>query len=893
MAKVLTVPTFKKSLQEHALLQASSFSWDRTAKTALQAFEHKVGESKLRFTASRKETAQSDKPRLAIVVPLPPEKTGIAVYAAELMPALSKLYEITVISDQSIVAPGSYTDCITVRPVSWFEEHAREFERIVYHIGNSPFHVHMFDLLKRHPGVVVLHDFYLGNVYHWMELEGKHPNAFKNALLRSDGYRALEVLEMDGAAEAIVRFPCNFDAVSNALGIIVHSQFSRNLITSHFGDEFSQKVCVTKLQRTVAQNVEKLNARRALGLADDEFIVCAFGFMDYTKLNHRLLEAWAQSSLGFDKRCKLVFVGGKTGGEYGREIDLQIAAIDNGARISITGFADDETFSRYLTAADIAVQLRTHSRGETSGTILDCLSHGLPLIINAHGPVNEYPSDLFLKIDDDFALTDLANALEHLKDDATLRNRLGAGGIAYLLARHLPEQTAAAYSNAIEGVVEDVERQQLKRTIETFWDNFPDSSLEIRDAVANTIDNGMCMPRKRKLYLDISATAKHDLKTGIERVARAFLHELIQSSPIGYDVVPVYLNNEDGHWRVRKAQKYLSEQPGFKLVTPVDDIVLPERGDILFGLDLFGEGVVPAAEQGLYTYWRARGAKTGFMIYDLLPITLPQFFPDWAEAGHASWIEAVCDSADTLVCISSTVRDELAHWIIEHRKNSIKQPRLEFCHLGADLNATIPSTGLPDDSKSTLSKLSAAPVFLMVGTIEPRKGYLQTLAAFEKLWQSGVNVNLVIVGSEGWKPVDPFNRRTIPEIVNKLRSSPELNRRLFWLEGISDEYLEQIYQSADCLIAASEGEGYGLPLIEAAQHKLPLLVRDIPVFREVAGDGAYYFRGQVAEDIEAAIIAWMEINRDKQIPNPADVQWFTWKESAQRLEKLIVSEKSF
>jgi len=40
----------------------------------------------------------------------------------------------------------------------------------------------------------------------------------------------------------------------------------------------------------------------------------------------------------------------------------------------------------------------------------------------------------------------------------------------------------------------------------------------------------------------------------------------------------------------------------------------------------------------------------------------------------------------------------------------------------------------------------------------------------------------------------------------------ENRKRLFWLEGISDEYLEKVYAASSCLIAASEGEGFGLPL---------------------------------------------------------------------------------
>ncbi|WP_115760418.1 glycosyltransferase, partial [Escherichia coli] len=88
----------------------------------------------------------------------------------------------------------------------------------------------------------------------------------------------------------------------------------------------------------------------------------------------------------------------------------------------------------------------------------------------------------------------------------------------------------------------------------------------------------------------------------------------------------------------------------------------------------------------------------------------------------------------------------------------------------------------------------------------------------------------------------------------------ERNRRLFWLDGVSDEYLEKIYAASDCLIAASEGEGFGLPLIEAAQHKLPIIARDIPVFREVAGNHALYFSGATPDTLANAVKEWLTLD---------------------------------
>lgn len=134
----------------------------------------------------------------------------------------------------------------------------------------------------------------------------------------------------------------------------------------------------------------------------------------------------------------------------------------------------------------------------------------------------------------------------------------------------------------------------------------------------------------------------------------------------------------------------------------------------------------------------------------------------------------------------------------------------------------MPSHGMPENSEQVLSTLRASPSFLMVGTIEPRKGHAQTIAAFDELWSRGFDINLVIVGKQGWM---------VETLSERLRTHPEFGQRLFWLEGISDEYLEKLYVASACLIAASEGEGFGLPLIEAAQHKLPIIARFAGVSR--------------------------------------------------------------
>ncbi|MFC6476011.1 glycosyltransferase family 4 protein [Pseudomonas asuensis] len=167
-----------------------------------------------------------------------------------------------------------------------------------------------------------------------------------------------------------------------------------------------------------------------------------------------------------------------------------------------------------------------------------------------------------------------------------------------------------------------------------------------------------------------------------------------------------------------------------------------------------------------------------------------------------------------------------------------------------------------------------------MGTIEPRKGHDQTLKAFDRLWQEGIEANLVLVGQAGWN---------VDELIHDITSHKLLGKRLFWLKGISDEYLEKIYQNATCLVFSSKGEGFGLPLIEAAQFGLPIIARDIPVFREIAEDNAHYFKGSKAEDLSKEVKAWLDLRKSGLHPSSSNMKWLTWKQSAEQIKARLTS----
>lgn len=272
------------------------------------------------------------------------------------------------------------------------------------------------------------------------------------------------------------------------------------------------------------------------------------------------------------------------------------------------------------------------------------------------------------------------------------------------------------------------------------------------------------------------------------------------------------------------------------------------------------------------------GIGVYFVVYDVIPLLYPEWCAQGMPQAFATWMEAISSHSNGLICISSSVAEEVRHWLKGHRPARENELEIGFFHLGADIENSMPSKGLPEESSFLLNVLAECPSFLMVGTIEPRKGHAQVLEAFELLWSEGFNVNLVIVGKAGWN-VGPFSER--------LYDHPERAKRLHWLEGISDEFLEKIYQASSALIAASEAEGFGLPLIEAAQHKLPIIARDIPVFREVAGEYAHYFSGKDASDLTREIDKWLALYEKGHHPKADGMPWLTWKQSTENLLKLL------
>ncbi len=369
---------------------------------------------------------------------------------------------------------------------------------------------------------------------------------------------------------------------------------------------------------------------------------------------------------------------------------------------------------------------------------------------------------------------------------------------------------------------------------------------------------------RRQLLVDVSDLVRFDLHTGIQRVVRNVLHHWLLHEASAWQVEPVF----EYHGRYYYARRYTCQWLGVECPSELrDHPVSVKSGDVFVGLDW----AMPMLErtEPLLQKWRQQGVRLNFVIYDLLPLTLPQYFPAAFASEMQQWLLRMARLGDHLSCISSTVAKEVEATL---KAAHVSVPVINHFPLGSDLPVT-PQQPPPEIT----NKLTDQPVLLMVGTIDPRKGYEAVLQSMRQLWHLGVNVQLVIVG----RPTSRVES-TVAQLQQAHRS-PDVP--LLWHYDCDDACLEWWYQRAQWLLAASEGEGYGLPLIEAARRGLPVIARDLPVFREVAPPATMFFsdNDQLIDVIQVAL-QQPASNTETLLSMP------TWEHSAHQLLQQSVGQ---
>jgi glycosyltransferase involved in cell wall biosynthesis len=306
----------------------------------------------------------------------------------------------------------------------------------------------------------------------------------------------------------------------------------------------------------------------------------------------------------------------------------------------------------------------------------------------------------------------------------------------------------------------------------------------------------------RILYVDLSVISKLDAGTGIQRVVRSIYRHLPEVAPAHLAIVPIVVHkHRDGY----------CQEDG-----------TPLRGgpDALFlGLDFATESVVRHRGQ-LEAFSRA-GGRIWFLVHDILPFSHPRWFTAATRVKYRRWMRACARLADGILTVSPHVASQVQSLLRNHYRIGAL-PAMASIALGSNITLS-PQQHLADMSRklgTAASRINNA--VLVVGTLEPRKGHMAVLDAFDILWDQHVNIPLLLVGKLGWK---------MSELQSRISNHPHHGRNLYWLPDLDDEGLSGAYAHCRLVIAASLEEGYGLPLDEALAAGAPVLARDIPVFQ--------------------------------------------------------------
>jgi glycosyltransferase involved in cell wall biosynthesis len=374
-------------------------------------------------------------------------------------------------------------------------------------------------------------------------------------------------------------------------------------------------------------------------------------------------------------------------------------------------------------------------------------------------------------------------------------------------------------------------------------------------------------PRANRLLIDVTGTVRRDMATGIERVAKNVVKALYEAKDLPFPVVAVRC--EDG--RLFTCAEFVG-----KLVNapqPEDREIIVEPGDRFLMLsdswnafETFG----PLLEN-----IRRRGGEIVACIFDLIPELYPYGCHEVTPPLYRKWLRKALVECDGFIAISQTVAQELASYVTERALVHRPGLKLGWFRCGSDIPASAQAK-LRAHLAAAVS--GASPVFLCVGTLEPRKGHRIALEALDLLWKKGSDVRFVIVGRRGWY---------VEALIAELRRHPEFGRRLFWFDDVSDAELAALYEKASAVLCPSYAEGFGLPIVEAAHRGRPAICSDIPVFREVGGEGAAYFRTGDPRALAQCVEDWL---RGKFTLDIGKVARVSWSDAGRRIVDVVMGE---
>jgi glycosyltransferase involved in cell wall biosynthesis len=362
----------------HAITARQDALWPRfrADEVASRLWDALLG----RLPATAPAVLRKSRPRIALLSPLPPDRSGVADYTAATCSELGSLVDLHLFTEAK--RPRPMPASTSIRPLSALPHVAAGFDRVVSVVGNSHFHLRIFDMMHRHGAACIAHDarmlgFYCG-------LLGRERSL---AVAGRELGRQVEEGELDTWLADESRMEALFlgEIAESASPMIVHSPVTAREVRRR------HDVCAVHIPFALYRSFTATDltiearalARARLGFAKGEVAIATFGFVHSTKAPAEcvwalyLLRAWGMPAT-------LHFVGGT---DHMADRGAALRALIERLRLSHNvcfgeGFVRDQAYRDYLVGADLGIQLRTYGLGGLSGALMDCASAGLPTVTN-------------------------------------------------------------------------------------------------------------------------------------------------------------------------------------------------------------------------------------------------------------------------------------------------------------------------------------------------------------------------------------------------------------------------------------------------------------------------------------------------------------------------------
>jgi glycosyltransferase involved in cell wall biosynthesis len=382
---------------------------------------------------------------LTVWTPLPPERNGIADYAATLLGGLAAHYDCRVACDDWLGrAP------MGIRLIDPALAHRGAGPRVLHQIGNNPGHGFVLRGLRGMPGVTTLHDPGLLYLHETMGEDAATIRAGMAASLpglaavygrqhREHGIqtRANHLL-FDLAGEVLAR----------SRAVVVHSVYARNRLRLVHGPDATAHVVVIPHFLPPATLPDRRAARARLGLPQDEFVVLTAGFATEAKRFDWLIEA-LDIVAGRGTSLRWIHAGAERAEEYA--LSAAIAARPTVAGLArVTGYLDEAALDDHIAAADVLVNLRFPSGGESSGSLARAFAAGTCCVVSDTAAYAELPRDAVLHLPLTGGVGLLAEALRALAAVPARAAAIGELGRRHALAEMALPGIAARYRDVIE-----------------------------------------------------------------------------------------------------------------------------------------------------------------------------------------------------------------------------------------------------------------------------------------------------------------------------------------------------------------------------------------------------------------------------------------------------------